>query len=126
MEVALAQQTRAFFYAALLGLCLGLLYDFFRAVRIAAGNHRLLTGFLDLVFCLAVTISFFVLTLVQARGQVRSYTMVGMGLGGLLYFCGLSPFALALLRPLGRFVHRLPGLLAKIFKKIMPKPRKKP
>ena len=40
-EGALAQQTRAFLYAALLGLSLGLFYDILRALRLVLGAGTL-------------------------------------------------------------------------------------
>ena len=62
-EGALAQQTRAFLYAALLGLSLGLFYDILRALRLVLGAGRLLTGALDLVFCFVSAAGFFAVTL---------------------------------------------------------------
>ena len=106
---ALAQQTRAFLYAALLGLSLGFLYDILRALRMTLGAGRLLTGALDLIFCFVSAAGFFALTLVFCQGQVRSYGLVGAGLGAVLYFVGPSPVLLSLLAPAARFLHGLPG-----------------
>lgn len=114
----LADQTRAFLYAVILGLALGVLYDFMRTLRIVFGAGRIFTGVLDLLFCLAAAASFFALTLVFAQGQVRSYTVGGAVLGGALYFSGVSPFALALLRPVGLFLHKLPGRCVSLVKKV--------
>lgn len=122
MEVVLADQTRAFLYAVILGLSLGVLYDFMRTLRIVFGAGRVFTGVLDLLFCLIAASAFFALTLVFAQGQVRSYTVGGAVLGGVLYFSGISPFALALLRPVGRFLHKLPTRCLALAKKI---PRKR-
>ena len=99
-EGALAQQTRAFLYAALLGLSLGLFYDILRALRLALGAGRLLTG--ALAFC---------------QGQIRSYGLTGAGLGAVLYFVGPSPFLLSLLAPAAQFIHSLPGRIQAFFKK---------
>ena len=110
-EGALAQQTRAFLYAALLGLSLGLFYDILRALRLVLGAGRLLTGALDLVFCfVAVTLAF-------CQGQIRSYGLTGAGLGAVLYFVGPSPFLLSLLAPAAQFIHSLPGRIQAFFKK---------
>ena len=90
MEVMLADQTRAFLYAALLGAGLGLLYDLLRTIRILLGNGKWLTAGLDLFYCLAAALSFFTLTLLYGQGQVRSYTVAGAVLGAVLYFSGFS------------------------------------
>lgn len=120
MEAVLAEQTRAFLYAALLGMALGLFYDILRVVRLTLGAGRLLTGLLDLLFCFVCAASFFALALVFCQGQVRSYGLVGVGLGGVLYCIGPSPFLLSLLRPLARFLHGLPQKIQKFLKKARP------
>lgn len=118
----LADQTRAFLYTVILGLALGLLYDFMRTLRIVFGAGRVFTGVLDLLFCLVAAASFFALTLIFAQGQVRSYTVGGTVLGCVLYFSGVSPVALALLRPVARFLHKLPSRCVALLKKV---PRRK-
>ena len=112
-EGALAQQTRAFLYAALLGLSLGLFYDILRVL----GAGRLLTGALDLVFCFVSAAGFFAVTLAFCQGQIRSYGLTGAGLGAVLYFVGPSPFLLSLLAPAAQFIHSLPGRIQAFFKK---------
>ena len=112
-EGALAQQTRAFLYAALLGLSLGLFYDILRALRLVLGAGRLLTGALDLVFCFVSAAGFFAVTLAFCQGQIRSYGLTG----AVLYFVGPSPFLLSLLAPAAQFIHSLPGRIQAFFKK---------
>ena len=116
-EGALAQQTRAFLYAALLGLSLGLFYYILRALRLVLGAGRLLTGALDLVFCFVSAAGFFAVTLAFCQGQIRSYGLTGAGLGAVLYFVGPSPFLLSLLAPAAQFIHSLPGRIQAFFKK---------
>ncbi len=116
-EGALAQQTRAFLYAALLGLSLGFFYDILRALRMALGAGRLLTGVLDLIFCFVSAAGFFAVTLAFCQGQIRSYGLTGTGLGAVLYFVGPSPFLLSLLAPAARFIHRLPGKIQVFLRK---------
>lgn len=125
MEVMLADQTRAFLYAALLGAGLGLLYDLLRTIRILLGNGKWLTAGLDLFYCLAAALSFFTLTLLYGQGQVRSYTVAGAVLGAVLYFSGFSHLVLAVLAPVARFFHGLPGRMGKIGQKALQKTRKK-
>ena len=112
-EGALAQQTRAFLYAALLGLSLGFFYDILRALRMALGAGRLL----DLIFCFVSAAGFFAVTLAFCQGQIRSYGLTGTGLGAVLYFVGPSPFLLSLLAPAARFIHRLPGKIQVFLRK---------
>ena len=111
MEVMLADQTRAFLYAALLGAGLGLLYDLLRTIRILLGNGKWLTAGLDLFYCLAAALSFF--------------TVAGAVLGAVLYFSGFSHLVLAVLAPVARFFHGLPGRMGKIGQKTLQKTRKK-
>ena len=60
---------QSLFYAALLGLSLGLFYDILRALRLVLGAGRLLTGALDLVFCFVSAAGFFAVTWPFARGR---------------------------------------------------------
>lgn len=120
MEAVLAEQAQAFLYAALLGMALGLFYDILRVLRLTVGAGRLLTGLLDFLFCFVCAAGFFALTLVFCQGQVRSYGLAGVGLGGVLYAIGPSPFLLSLLRPLARFLHGLPRKIQDFLKKTWP------
>lgn len=92
MTVDLSQQLLLFGSSILLGVCMGLLYDVLRAVRIRFPRWG---GALDALCCLvcAAAAFFFVL---RWGGELRLYILLGCGGGCVLFFCLLS----SLLRPL--------------------------
>lgn len=106
MEMHLAEQTRSFIYAAVLGLCLGGVYDFFRCLRALTGAKRWVTALCDLLFAFLCMLSYFLFSLAFSGGVLRMYTALGTALAMLLYFTGLSPFILSLLMPPIRLVRR--------------------
>ncbi|MBE6993124.1 MAG: hypothetical protein E7423_00555 [Ruminococcaceae bacterium] len=99
MEIVVADQSRAFLYAAVLGLCMGVVYDVFSFVPLMAGKKKL-RGVCDVLYCLVFLVGFLVLVHTKAGGVVRWYLPGGVVLGMVLYFCGLSDavrFCLSLL-----------------------------
>ncbi len=106
MEVHLAEQTASFLYAAVLGLCLGGVYDFFRCLRALTGGRRWMTALCDLLFSFVCMGSYFLFSLTFSGGVLRGYTLLGAALAMLLYFTGPSPFLMALFLPLTGLARR--------------------
>lgn len=95
MYISIADQTVIFLQAILFGAAVGIYYDLLRAVR--RRLNGLLTALLDGIFWLAVIVAFALFVLLIADGEGRSYVLVGLTGGLLLYFLTLSPPVLALL-----------------------------
>ena len=55
MEIVVADQSRAFLYTAVLGLCMGVVYDVFSFVPLMAGKKKL-CGVCDVLYCLICTL----------------------------------------------------------------------
>lgn len=106
MEVHLAEQTRSFIYAAVLGLCLGGVYDFFRCLRALAGAKRWVTMLCDLLFSFLCMACYFLFSLAFSGGVLRLYTALGIGLAMLLYFMGVSPLVMMVMTPVIRAARR--------------------
>lgn len=92
-----------------LGAAIGLLYDFFRILRVRL-RLPLLGSVLDLLFWLAVTAAIFVYAVAAGNGEVRIYMLLSILGGAVLYFLLLSRWALKLGYLLADFL----GLLWKI------------
>jgi len=107
VEAVLAQQTRVFLWAAITGLCLGGVYDFFCGVRRLLRAGKALTALCDILFCLTALLVFVLFMLTRGQGEIRGYIPGGMLIGSVLYFCALSDAVLALLLPLLRLVQKL-------------------
>ena len=98
-----------FLGAILLGGCLALVYDLFRAVRkvtiIRTGRRkrigrlgRAFNALLDAAYCLGAVSSVFFF-IMAGDGELQIFTLLGVLGGAVLFFCLLS----ALLRPLWDF-----------------------
>ncbi len=106
-------QTRAFVWAGVLGLAMGLLYDVFSFVPLFAGKKKL-RGVCDVLYCLIFLACFLALVHVRAGGVVRWYLPAGVVLGMVLYFCGLSDLVRFCLGLLNRGVAVMRRLIARI------------
>lgn len=118
MEVYIAEQTKAFFLIAVLGVALGFLYDIMHFVRLLFRQGKIITCVLDLLFCVVCTIMFFAFTLTFMRGQVRGFGIVGCALGGTLYFLGISPYIMKLITPFACAISGVPQKICKFLKKL--------
>ena len=85
MAYSLQAQTLQFLRAGALGLALGLHYDVLRALR---WIHPRLTVPADLWFCATALLSILALAFFGAEGQVHLFMLVGLFLGGCVWFLG--------------------------------------
>ncbi len=102
----MAEQTTSFIYAAVLGLCLGGVYDVFRCLRVLL-RRKWVTALCDLLFAFLCMSAYFLFSMAFTGGVLRSYTALGIMLAMFLYFSGLSPLLMALLLPIMRFIRRV-------------------
>ena len=90
-------QWLVFLQSILLGVALGLYYDVLRALRRHFRLGVVGTALLDTLFWVGLLVALFEFGLNFAAGQSRGYVLVGMGLGGALYFALPGPLVIALL-----------------------------
>lgn len=120
MGISVAHQTQCFLLSLLLGAALGVLFDFFRILRLALPSPRWLVSAEDLLyFVLAAWCSLRFMLFVN-QGEVRSFILVGEILGWVLYFFTMGQIVIkaadGVLRFLSRWLLRpIARLLGKIF-----------
>lgn len=92
----LVNQARVFAATVAIGMSIGLLFDYYRAISAALRlkARGILVG--DMLFWLVATAMGFMLLLWGNWGELRFYVLLGLGLGALLYFQMFSKFALRL------------------------------
>jgi len=90
MILSMAGQAGLFASAVLVGVAIGLFYDFFRVLRKTARHNRLAVQLEDLVFWVAATGLTFYYMLHRNYGEIRPFTLVGVTIGVLLYFATVS------------------------------------
>ena len=85
MFLTLESQTNVFLLSCLGGFAVGLGYDVLQCLRAAIGRGRVLTAVFDGLFWLWFASSFFLFCVTVAKGEMRGYLFIGLGLGFLLY-----------------------------------------
>ena len=109
-----SRQAAEFFWAAVLGIGLGVLYDMGRAVR---REKPRLTIAVDILFAAAFFLSLW-LTSIYTWG-LRLYQCLGVFLGSSIYFLTLSPVLVRVFRRMLRGIRRVLGKMLLPAKKSM-------
>lgn len=91
--ISIAEQTRLFFLSCGAGFLLGILYEFFRLLRMMFSVKRRGTFIFDLTYCLMSTFLTFVFILTVNRGAVRWYILFGVAAGWIIYYFALGGVA---------------------------------
>lgn len=105
-----------------LGFLIGLIYDFMMVGKNFIRVSRKIQFFIDLIFCLLMTLMVFIVLLANNWGEVRAYVFVGLGGGALIYKLFFSRLVSKLLAKIVSLLIKLtwgvirPGLL--VVKKI--------
>ena len=116
MELARGEQALALLTSAALGAMLGVLYDFFRAVRYAAGKAG---AACDVLFCLVCALTLFWHVMRSAQGTLGTWVIPLLGAGALLYFASLSAFVLRAAEKIIGMLCHITNIGAEIFKKVL-------
>lgn len=82
----ITDQIHLFFISMIYGVCLGLWYEFFRAIRRCFIHKDKIVHLEDVIFCLSSAIGIFALFQIYNQGNVRFYCLLGIECGVLLYF----------------------------------------
>lgn len=90
MNVSVASQTLEFFYSALLGVGIGVLYDIFALIRSYLKKSSVVTGLLDSLFWICATVALFAFVMTISEGRMRWYVLVGTLGGTFIYKCTIS------------------------------------
>ena len=77
-------------FAAILGVCLCVLYDVFRILRKAIKTNLIVTFIEDLLYFALAAYFTFLLLYVRTKGEMRWFVLLGEGAGFILCRCTLS------------------------------------
>ena len=119
MEIHIADQTRIFIGAIIIGLCMGGFYDLLRFIRMLLSGGRLLQALLDVLFCIFCLSGFLLFLLVWGEGKLRFFIPGGMGAGLVLYFMALSPVIIEIYSKIAHGFRWIVAFIFKITKKIL-------
>lgn len=107
MEVSGANQLYVFGIMIICGAAGGAVFDLFRAVRKSFGANMLTTSLGDILFWFIISAGITAVIFSVNSGQIRWFEIIGIALGGILYFLLLSSLVMSVM-----------GFVFKIFIKI--------
>lgn len=85
MNACLSSQEQILFYSILFGMLLGMIYDFFRIIRLVHSTKQKLLFFQDIVYFLICGFLTFLFLLVVNYGQSRFFIIAGELIGWCIY-----------------------------------------
>ncbi len=109
MTVILSEQLTDFSIALLIGVALGILYDFFKVLRLIGVNFKVAVFFQDILFFLISTTTLFSYYMQITDGKFRIFPFIAAVLGFILY-------SLTLERPVFFLIQKLYELISTIFR----------
>ena len=123
VELTFTQQSTAFMYSLLLGVCLGVFYEALKIIRLSFGFCKAGTIALDILFMLISSISVFLFSLAFLLGFIRIYVIAGTFSGFFAYKMLIGRVASKLYCPLISFFqkksHNIWNKIKKIAKKLL-------
>ncbi|MGI6113256.1 MAG: spore cortex biosynthesis protein YabQ [Mahellales bacterium] len=90
MDSETINQTIVFGYIVVCGGIVGMAFDIYRFFKIKWAFNKIITGFIDLLFCMAAALLFFYIIYHINYGQVRGYIIIGFIIGWVLYKLTIS------------------------------------
>lgn len=126
-----SQQAMQFLLSAVMGAALGVVYDFFRVLRIVfpIASKKAILCLCDIIFMLICGTAVFVFDLMFCRGQVRFFCLLGTALGFILYLLSLGSVVTGCLKSIVKLISKVlqkvySGVFAPAVKLIYPKKNK--
>jgi len=84
--VPIAEQTRSFLMACVVGVLLGGIYCLFRLIRANTGYQTAVTCVCDALFCLTETVIIICFIVRDCGSEPRMYLVAGFLIGAILFF----------------------------------------
>lgn len=120
-----AEQVYIFLCSVLIGAIMGVVFDFFRALRRNGNTKNIIVYLQDIVFWFIVAIIIITSSFILNNGELRGYMLIGYVLGALLYMLILSKYIKGTFMIIMDFLDNGLKFLLKPFIKILEKLEKK-
>lgn len=120
-----AEQVYIFLCSVLIGAIMGVVFDFFRALRRNGNTKNIIVYLQDIVFWFIVAIIIITSSFILNNGDLRGYMLIGYVLGALLYMLILSNYIKGTFMIIMDFLDNGLKFLLKPFIKILEKIEKK-
>ncbi len=104
--ISLAVQTKNFLLSLGFGFLTGILYDFFRIIRLCISSKKIAIIIFDLLYCTLFCLSFFIFLLTVNEGQFRFYLLLGAFVGFFVYYFSLGAIIFSFSKFLTEFIKK--------------------
>ena len=118
MNALLLSQFNTVFIFFLTGICIGLLFDFFRIQRKVLKTCDFITYIQDILFWIVSGLIIIFVIMKYTNGEIRIYMVLGIILGILIYFLIISKYIMKIFVCILSFLLNIIGKLLFYIKKI--------
>ena len=126
MNAAITIELKLFLLSVLWGALILVIYDVIRIIRRLIKHNIIFTTIQDILFWAAVSLLIFAMLYVNNDGIIRGFSVIGMGIGMVLYHYILSDFIVnnitklihILFKPLRMLLRCLKKLLLKLLRRL--------
>ena len=118
MNALLLSQFNTVFIFFLTGICIGLLFDFFRIQREVLKTCDFITYIQDILFWIVSGLIIIFVIMKYTNGEIRIYMVLGIILGILIYFLIISKYIMKIFVCILSFLLNIIGKLLFPIKKI--------
>ncbi len=115
----LADQVYIFFSSVVIGAIMGVVFDFFRALRRKGNTKNILVYIQDTIFWFIIAIIIIVSSFIINSGELRGYMLLGYILGATLYMVLLSKYIKLLFGIIFDFIEKIFEHILAPFRRIM-------
>lgn len=119
------EQVYIFLWTVLVGAIMGVVFDFFRALRRSGNTKNIIVYIQDIVFWLIVAVIIITSSFILNNGDLRGYMLIGYILGALLYMLIISNYVKAIFELIMDGISKICGILFKPLNKLVEKLEKK-
>lgn len=120
-----AEQVYIFLGTIIVGTIMGIIFDFFRALRRNGNTRNIIVYLQDIVFWLIVAVVIITSSFILNNGELRGYMLIGYILGAFLYMLILSNYVKMIFSLIMDLIGKGTDILLKPFQKIREKIQKK-
>lgn len=114
----MAEQVYIFFTSVIIGAIMGVVFDFFRALRRKGNTKNILVYIQDVIFWLIIAIIIIVSSFIINNGELRGYMLLGYILGAIIYMLLFSKYIKLIFGIVFDFIEKIFGYLMLPFEKL--------
>ena len=120
-----AEQVYIFLETILVGAIMGVVFDFFRALRRNGNTRNIIVYIQDIIFWIIVAIIIITSSFILNAGELRGYMLIGYVLGAFLYLLALSFYVKGFFMIIMNLFDKVWSTITSPFRKIIEKFGKK-